>query len=432
MRSTPPAAGHLDRGSALDIVAYDLALDLTRGPQTFGSRTEVRFRCGQPGAATFADLTAVRVQRATLNGESLDRASGGPDGRLELPRLAAENVLVVEAECAYAAAAGGLTYVTDPRDGSAYMYGKSSGGRAPRAYCCFDEPELRAPVTVSMQAPAGWTCLANAPLLSRPPDGDPGWWQFAPTPPIPPWLTSFCAGPFAGPTLSCERDEGRPLPVTIQAVPAAVAPLAAAPILELLRRPLRYYEHSLGVPYPDPKCDLVFVPSCPGLAYSVPGLIVILDEVLAGGQDAGAAGRDTGESRYRAAVIAHELAHAWVGGLVTLRPRAEAWLEEALTTYVSRTALAAIFPGTTPWAASTSVTLPDHAYAGDAAAIRQLDGLIGTAAVFGGLGALLRGQARGSVSRDDLVRSWSRASGRDLRDWAAATLVPGGPAARER
>ena len=46
------------RRELLDIESYDVDLDLrdaVAGDQ-FGSRTVVRFRCGRPGAATFADL----------------------------------------------------------------------------------------------------------------------------------------------------------------------------------------------------------------------------------------------------------------------------------------------------------------------------------------------------------------------------------------
>jgi hypothetical protein len=80
-------------------------------------------------------------------------------------------------------------------------------------------------------------------------------------------------------------------------------------------------------------------------------------------------------------VIAHELAHAWIGGLVTMRRREDLWLDEALTTYISRTALAEILPGTTPWAASTSATLPDYGYAQDAETVRKLEALVGRNAI---------------------------------------------------
>src|SRR5262245_63426404 len=67
-----------ERGRLLDVDAYDVALDVRsavrQGPDaaTFRSRTTIRFRCAEPGAATFADLLAPQVTSVTLNGRELD------------------------------------------------------------------------------------------------------------------------------------------------------------------------------------------------------------------------------------------------------------------------------------------------------------------------------------------------------------------------
>jgi aminopeptidase N len=411
-----PGSSGLDRSSLLDVTSYDVALDLTGGSDRFRSRSAVRFRCRQPGAGVFADLHAASARRATLNGAGLDLQGGYRDGRLALPRLAEDNVLVVDAEFAYASAAEGLHYVTDPADGSPFLFSKSSSGGASRIYCCFDQPDLRAPFTVSVRAPAGWTCLANAPELKRPAGGEHGIWRFAPTAPIPPWLTSLCAGVLPGQASGSQRDGGRPLPVTVRAVPSAAAFLEPLRVPELLRQPLAYYERTLGVPYPYGKCDQVFGPVSPALAYSVTGLIVIHDQVLRESQE-------DGTCLYPALVIAHELAHAWFGGLVTLA-RQDSWLDEALTTYISRTALAEITPGTDPWTAPISAALPDDYYAADAAAVRQLENIIGRPAVLNGLAALLQHHAHNDATKNDLIMHWSQASRQDLRHWAAETLMP--------
>jgi aminopeptidase N len=405
-----------DPDRILDVLSYDLALDLTRGPETFWSRTEVSFRCRKPGAATVADLHAVRIERAMLNGADLDPAATFRDGRLDLPTLANENLLAVEAEFAYASGPDGLHHVTDARDGSAFVYSKASAQGAPRIFCCFDRHDLRAPFTLSVNAPAGWSCLANAPAVSRPPAGEPGIWRFAPTAPIPPWLSRLCAGSLSGSALTVGRDGAPPLPVTVQAVPSVAAFGEPGLITDLLRQALHFYESTLQVPYPYGKCDLVFGPISPALAYSVPGLILIQDQVLEPSPQASSA-------LYLATVVAHELAHAWFGSLVTM-PRDQMWLDEALATYISRTALAEIFPGTTPWAASMSAALPDDYYARDAAAIRDLENLIGQPAVIDGLSTLLHHHAHGQATQDDLVRYWSQASQHDLREWAAESLVP--------
>ena len=296
------------------------------------------------------------------------------------------------------------------------MYSKGIEARAPRIFCCFDQPDLRAPMNVAVRAPAGWCCRANFPAVGRPPGGEGGVWRFAPTSPLAPYLFALCAGPGEGMVLAADSDRGQPVPLTIWAPLASGDLLPAEMFAELVRQPLRYYEAALGVRYPYPKCDLVFVPAYPALAFGAPGLMTFQERLL-----------EPSETRpllYLASVMAHELAHAWVGGLVDMRYDRDMWLQEALVTYVSRSALAETQPGCAPWSATTSACLPDQAYADDAAALSELGELIGQPAVMSGLGSLMTHHAHGTITIDDLARSWSRASGRDLRRWATQTLIP--------
>jgi aminopeptidase N len=416
-----PPGREPDRSWLLEIASYDLAVDLT-GADTFSSRAQVRFRCRQPGSAAFADLRAAAVRRAVLNGADLDLARARQSGRLKLPQLAAENTLIVEADFDYVPTGAGL-YRVSGADGAACVYSKAYPGGAPHIYCCFDQPDLRAQFTVSVRAPAGWSCVSNGAVASRPARGAAGRWTFAPTHPITPYLTSFCAGPFSGPAFTCQNDGRRRLPVTALALPAAAAALEAAARPELFRRPLEYYQRSLGVAYPYGKCDVVFVPGYPGLAFGAPGLVTIKQEVLTEPPPGN-------PGLYLATVIAHELAHAWFGGLIQFQPPEDGWLEEAITTYISRTALEETRPGATPWAEPVSAALPDHGYASDATTIRHLERLIGRQAVLDGLGNLLRRHAHGHGTKDDLVQYWSQAAGRNLRHYAADTLKPAAEADR--
>jgi aminopeptidase N len=184
---------------------------------------------------------------------------------------------------------------------------------------------------------------------------------------------------------------------------------------ELVSGPLRYYERVLAAAYPYIKCDLVFVPRYRPLAYGAPGLITIQEQVLT-------QAADDQSGLYLAAVLAHELAHAWFGGMFCTY-ESDGWLIEALATYLSRRALGELHPGIDPWDASLSRTLPDHEYVKHTAPVRQLAELIGTQAVIDGLTGLMRDRPYACVTKGDVVRSWSRAGGRDLRDWAAETLV---------
>src|ERR1700729_1801752 len=90
-----------ERAQLLRVRSYDIALDLTRGEEIFGSVSVIRFDAAGPGAASHADLVARTVHEITLNGEPLDPAVVYADSRITLPALAARNELRVVADCAY-------------------------------------------------------------------------------------------------------------------------------------------------------------------------------------------------------------------------------------------------------------------------------------------------------------------------------------------
>ena len=110
------------RAALLDVVSYDVALDLTTGETTFASTTTLTFTATTPGASTFVDLVGATVHEITLNGRPLDPATAYADSRITLPDLAAENVLVVRADCAYSHTGEGLHRFVDPVDGRVYTY----------------------------------------------------------------------------------------------------------------------------------------------------------------------------------------------------------------------------------------------------------------------------------------------------------------------
>lgn len=401
------------RGALLDVASYDIVLDLTSGADIFSSRTEVRFCCRREGAAVVADLHAVNVRRAVLNDTELVVDDLQTEGGLRLPGLGRVNTLTVEADFPYARVGKGLNRVA--ADDSPVVYSWANNGGASRIFCCFDEPDLRAPTRLAVHAPAGLTCRANAPVVARPAEGEQGQWRFAATPPLAPYLLAFYAGPDRHTVSDTAIDGDPPIPLTLFSPRGSVRSSQTELIVELVRRTLGFYQHALS-PYPHPKCDLVFLPSLPALAFSAPGLTLLQDRLL-----------DADQPRpilYLACTLAHELAHAWIGGLVDLRHRQDMWLQEALATYLSRTALHDTQPGSTPWDPDTATQLPDHGYAADAAHLRQLEEMIGRSAVMAGLRAVMTRHAYNTITIDDLLRSWSQSSRQDLRPWAARTILP--------
>jgi len=420
------------RAALIDVASYDVFADLTAEPVR--SRTEIRFTCAQPGAATFADLTA-RAVSAVLNG----REVGPPDdGRLALPGLMAENTLVVEAE----ADGDILIRFTDPADGAGYALFTGYPTLAPGLFCCFDQVDLTATTTLSLVLPAGWECLANGPVTGRPPAGEPGRWRFGLVDGTRPFDMTIAAGPYAQ-AWSGTGGTDRPVEMSIWCRRSLAGTIPGLKrFAGQARQALEYYERMLGVPCPYPKYDIGFVPRLDALAISMPGLMLVSENLLARMADP--------DDDFVAVVCAHEVSHLWFGCHISSRWWDDLWLDEAMASYVSYLAMAEAGMAD-PWAALSYREKP-QAYEADAlpgrqpvsspvataadalsrpvaltyskgtAVIRQLAALIGDDTLRAGLADYMRRFGGGTASLDDLIGCWSRSSGRDLGGWAQEWL----------
>ena len=440
------------RAGLLDVDSYEVFLDLT--VQAVRSRAETRFRCREPGAASFADLAAGSVLGAGLNGRRLDPPV---DGRLALPGLGADNVLTAEAEVAWSRSGQGLTSFTDPADGATYVTLTCYPSSAPDVFCCFDQSDLTATMTLSVAVPDGWECIANGPVTQRPSEGRPGLWQFAPVPAMAPCEVALCAGPLV--TEWHDDGGGGHVAMTVRrrrSLGGADGVAGLGTFGELSRRAIEQYERLLGVPCAFPKYDIVAVPDLAVLAESMPGLMLVNESLLARMIDP--------DDDKVAIVAAHEVAHLWFGCLVGARWWDDVWLDEAMATYLCYTIMsdpvdagtpdmvgpwtafcyrhelaayrADELPGaepvSAPVASATEALAKPSAitYHKGAAVIRQLAALIGDDALHGGLGDYLaRYRASGVAALDDLIACLSRASGRDLAGWADEWLRTEGASA---
>lgn len=158
-----------ERAALLSVDGYDVALDVRSavgegeaGQRTFRSVTTIRFRCSEPGAGTFADLVAPSVTAVTLNGRELDPAAVFDGARITLDGLAEENVLTVDAQCAYSRTGEGLHRFVDPEDGEVYLYTQYEPADARRVFANFEQPDLKAPFRFAVTAPRAGPCGATA------------------------------------------------------------------------------------------------------------------------------------------------------------------------------------------------------------------------------------------------------------------------------
>ncbi|BCJ31990.1 aminopeptidase N [Actinocatenispora sera] len=429
------------RAEQLTVRSYRVELDLTRGAERFGSISTIRFGCAHPGTDTFAELRGT-LRSATLNGRELDPTLH--DNRLPLPALEAENELVVVADGDYSHTGEGLHRFVDPADDNVYVYAMSFLDCAQNIFCCFDQPDLKAPVTLAVTVPEEWTVLAN----ERGVHVGAGRWEFTETRPIATYMTTVCAGPYVS---RYREHDGIRLGWHARASLAEPLAAAADELLTLTARCFDAYHALFGVRYGfGDTYDQVFVPEFNAGAMENPGCVTHRDELLYRSAVTDA------ELETRAAIVAHEMAHMWFGDLVTMRWWDDLWLNESFATYLSYRVLPVASAYTDAWAsfaghnklagyaadqsswthpvAPDEVTDADSAlvnfdqisYPKGASVLRQLAAWLGDEPFLAGLRDHFAHHAYGNATLADLVGALAAASGRDVADWAARWLRTAG------
>ncbi len=430
------------RSALIDVTGYRVELDLAQGATTFESSSTVRFTCAEPGGSTFLDVKPQRLHRASLNGVEIDGAAF--DGqRIALTGLAADNEVVVTATMSYSNDGQGLHRAVDPADDQHYVYGHSFLDAAPRVFACFDQPDLKAPYSVSVTAPPEWVVLGNGAARRT---GE-GTWVLATTKPLATYFFTVCAGPYV--SVRAEHD-GIPLGIHARASLREPLERQAEQILTVTRQSFDYYHSLFGIRYPFGEYHQVFVPEFNAGAMENPGCVTLRDQYVF----RGATTHD--EVLTRSSTISHEMAHMWFGDLVTMQWWDDLWLNESFAEYMSHRTLCEATEFTDAWVDSSMARKPwgygaermpsTHPVAGSPApdaqsALQNFDGIsyakgsatlvqliehIGDGAFIGGVSDYLRSHAYGNASLEDFMGAMERSSGKDLKGWADAWLRTAG------
>jgi aminopeptidase N len=429
-----------ERARLLSDLHYDVILDLT-GEETFRSETRLRCRASEPGTATFLDLTAVRVESASLNGAPLPGgAFDAGAGRLRLEGLAADNEIAVVAEHAYEHTGVGLHRFVDPVDGAVYLHTQFEPFDAHRVFPCFDQPDLKATFAFEVEAPAGWEVVSNGAVAGRPDGGAAGRWRFATTETMSTYITALVAGPYH----SVHRPH-REILMGLYCRQSLARYLDDEEIFAITAAGFDFFEDAFGQPYAFGKYDQLFVPEFNFGAMENAGCVTFSERHLFRSKVTEA------EREGRADTILHEMAHMWFGDLVTMRWWDDLWLNESFATFASNLGLVEATRFTSAWTTFASnwktwayrqdqlpsthpivADAPDVeamktnfdgiTYAKGASVLRQLVAWVGQKEFLDGVRAYFARHAWGNTELADFLAALEEASGRDLSGWSRQWL----------
>lgn len=208
-----------------------------------------------------------------------------------------------------------------------FLYALFVPDRARMAFPCFDQPDLKANFTLTLDVPAGWKVLANGLKKDSTLQGERVQYRFATTEKLPTYLFSFIAGKYTAIHKMIDRRDAEFL--YRETDPQKIR-LNVDSVFEQHRQAIHFLEQWTGIPYPFQKVGFVAIPDFQFGGMEHPGVVhyraspLFLDE---------SATKD--ERISRISLISHETAHMWFGDMVTMRWFNDVWMKEVFANFMA-------------------------------------------------------------------------------------------------
>ena len=328
-----------------------------------------------------------------------------------------------------------------------FLYSLFVPARASMAFPCFDQPDIKGSLSLTLELPASWIAVSNAPEILRETSGDRATVRFGQTAALPTYLFGFVAGRF-----SIERGErgGRAFHLYHRETDAAKVAANRETIFDLHQQALEWLETYTNRKYPFQKLDFVLLPAfqfggmehAGAIYYNAPRLFLDKTATL-------------NEQLSRANLIAHETAHMWFGDLVTMKWFDDVWLKEVFANFMAAKIVNPAFPDINhdlrfflqhyPSAYDVDRTAGTNAirqkldnlkdagslygpiiYLKAPIVMRQLEQMLGPDELRDGLREYLTRFAFANASWDDLIEMLDRRTGDDLAAWSRAWVEEAG------
>jgi aminopeptidase N len=421
------------RARTISDVRLRLTLDITSVDSARGS-VDLRFR-RTGDADALIDFRGRRLSQVTANGAAVaSNAFNGSHLRVPASLLrAGENLVVAEFVTDIAPTGASIIRTRDRSDDTDYLYTLLVPADANQLFPCFDQPDLKVRLSLTLIAPREWTVVANGSLAHTDTVGSTVVSGFAETRPISTYLIAFAAGPWSR---ASSTVNGRTINAYVRRSRAREADLDS--LLAANHRALAWMERYFDRPFPFDKFDFVLAPAFPFGGMEHPGAVFYNENSFIFRE------RPTRPRLIgRNSTILHEVAHQWFGDLVTMRWFDDLWLKEGFATYVAAKAQNELDSASGAWKTFYQSNKPaaygvdqtlgtnplwqklenlDQAksnygaivYNKAPAVLKQLNYLVGEGAFQGGIRSFLREHAYANATWQDLLGAVGKAANRPM------------------
>jgi aminopeptidase N len=437
-----------NRAALLSNVRYEMALSLTQRDTAHGKVT-VRFAAAR-AADVVIDFRGPRLGGVRVNGNSAKTEFNGAHLRIPASAIrSGENAVEMEFASLIAPAGASIIRYHDARDSNDYLYTLLVPSDANALFPCFDQPDLKARLTLSLTVPARWRAIANGITERVDTTGTSATYRFRQSDPLPTYLFAFAAGPW---TRFGGANHRTPLWVRASRANEVEVDSLQNQVASALSSLERYF----GVTYPFQQFQYMLSPAFPFGGMEHPGVTMFNEESFIYREPP-----TLNQRLGRRATIYHEVAHHWFGDDVTMRWFDDLWLKEGFATYMAAK-MQDIEGLPNPWMSfylrnkpaaydvdQTSGTTPvwqslanlDQAKSNYGAIVynkapgilKQLNYLVGDSAFRAGLHDFLSSHAYGNATWQDLLASIGKAANRSLTEWGREYILrPGMPVLEQR
>src|SRR5687767_4871108 len=174
------------RKSQISNPAYHLQVDLQQDSQDFTGVVNISFDLSANNVSPVTlDFDSGVIQNLTVNDATIE--ANYERWFLSIPAtalVAGANKVSITYSRPFANDGAGLHKFTDPENGEEYFYTNFEPYNANRLFPHFDQPNLKAPLTLEVRAPVSWQVIANTREAEIRSEGDRNHWLFPATAPL--------------------------------------------------------------------------------------------------------------------------------------------------------------------------------------------------------------------------------------------------------